>query len=315
MSRKRNGFRSGDLHVRAAFMLLLAFAVTPPAFAARGDNFEITPAGASASVTLYAEEAGRGPPVLLIHGLGCSSFTWRKLIPALARTHRVIAIDLKGFGRSAKPEDTGYAAEDQAALVAAFIKEKNLEGVTLVGHSFGGTVALRTAIRPDMQRHGLLARIVVIGAPALPGSVPLHMDLVRLPAVPDAIAEQLSPEIMARFLLNTAIRDDDAFSADVVEGYAAPYRDKGAVGAFLATARSIVSESDERKIAALYRTLPQQSLVIWCRKDPIVPLRSGKRLSKTLPRSRLALLDGCHHLPQEEKPEELLRVIQSFLSQ
>jgi pimeloyl-ACP methyl ester carboxylesterase len=311
MQETRNSAARSRMRAGAALMLLLTLA--PAAAAPQGINFEITPAGASAPVSLYAEEAGAGTPVLLIHGLGCSSFTWRKLIPALARNHRVIALDLKGFGRSAKPEDSAYAAEDQAALVAAFIKKKGLEGVTLVGHSFGGTVALRTAIRPDMQRQGLLSRIVVIGAPALPGSVPRRMDVVRLPAVPDAIAERLSPEVMARFLLNTAMRDDDAFTDDVVEGYAAPYREKGAVGAFLATARSIVSEANEREIAARYRALPQPALVIWCRKDPIVPLQSGKRLSKAIPRSRLALIEGCHHLPQEEKPADLIRLIERFL--
>ena len=88
----------------------------------------------------------RAPPLLLIHGFGASTYTWRHIAPELARTHRVIAVDLKGFGQSDKPFDSRYSVFDQAELLAELIEEKDLHNLTLVGHSFGGGIALMLAL-------------------------------------------------------------------------------------------------------------------------------------------------------------------------
>ena len=87
-------------------------------------------------------EAGQGPPVLLLHGFGASAYAWRFLGPVLAKDHRVLTIDLKGFGLSAKPEDGKYTLRDQADLVAEFIRARDLHDLVVIGHSMGGGVAL-----------------------------------------------------------------------------------------------------------------------------------------------------------------------------
>ncbi|WP_171946519.1 alpha/beta hydrolase [Hyphomicrobium sp. CS1GBMeth3] len=263
-------------------------------------------------VTLYYEEQGAGPPLLLLHGLGESIFTWREILPALTASHRVIALDLKGFGRSDKPDDRAYSADDQAALVAQFIVKQDLRDLTLVGHSFGGTVALRTALTDGIAGTARIRRIAVIGAPALPHTAASHLDLVMTPVVPDAMTGILPAKAMARLLLREAMGGREP-SERLVEGYAAPYRDEGAMRAFLATARSIVGERDADAVAARYRAVRQPVLIVWCREDPIVPLRSGKRLAAALPRDRLAILEGCHHLPQHERPRQLVRTLTRFL--
>lgn len=266
-----------------------------------------------APVSLYYEEQGRGPTVLLLHGLGESSFTWYEIVPRLAERHRVIALDLKGFGRSEKPHDEDYTADDQAALVARFIVAMKLDGVSLVGHSFGGTVALKTALAPEIIGTQRVRRIAAIGAPALPGSTAPHLDLVKLPAVPDLVAQALSPEFLARVLLREAMGGKDDVNEQTIEGYAAPYREPEAMHAFLATARSIVEEKDEKAVAKRLKQLSLPVLVVWCRKDPIVPLRAGRKLAATLPSARLRIIDGCHHLPQHERPGALVKVLRPFL--
>lgn len=275
---------------------------------------DVAPDGKTPPIALHATDTGSGPPLLLIHGLGCSSFTWRKIVPDLAKDHRVITLDLKGFGKSAKPDDGAYSAEDQAALVAKFIQKNALKNLTIIGHSFGGTVALRTALRKDMQGPAIIKRLVIISAPALPGSVARHLKLIELPAVPDAIAETLSPNAWARMLLANAVSGRMKVTDAAVEGYAAPYREKGAVAAFIATARSIVGEKGRRAMAARYQKLKTPSLLVWCNRDPIVPLRSGRKLRKTLPKSRLVIFRGCQHFPQEERPTDLVRKIRSFFA-
>lgn len=265
-------------------------------------------------VTLYYEEHGDGPPILLLHGLGESTFTWHEIAPRLAERHRVIALDLKGFGRSDKPADEAYGADDQAALVSEFLIARDLDAVTVVGHSFGGTVALRTALADGIRGTTRVRRIAVIGAPALPRSTARHLDLVKMPGLPDMVAQALSPEMLARILLSEAMGGDAALSEEMVEGYAAPYRDPEAMQAFLITARTIVKEEGAKAIAKRYRAIRQPVLVLWCRKDPIVPLRAGRRLAVALPSAKLEILEGCHHLPQHERPDAVVGELQKFLA-
>lgn len=316
---KRQRRRAGPVwRLTLAVLLAGLGAVLLPAEAApeppseRGSRITLGAPGAPA-VTLYYEEEGAGPPLLLLHGLGESIFTWHEILPALAARHRVIALDLKGFGRSDKPDDGAYAADDQAALVARFIEKRGLTGLTLVGHSFGGTVALRTALAEGIAGTGRVRRIAVIGAPALPRATARHLDLVLTPLIPDTVAEILPPDAAARLLLREAM-GGRVPSERHVEGYAAPYREEGAMRAFLATARAIVNERDHEAIAARYRGLDLPVLAVWCRKDPIVPLRAGRQLAAALPRARLAILEGCHHLPQHERPRRLLRTLTPFLA-
>jgi pimeloyl-ACP methyl ester carboxylesterase len=264
-------------------------------------------------VSLYFEEQGQGEPVLLLHGLGESTFTWHDILPGLAERHRVIALDLKGFGRSDKPDDGAYSADDQAALVARFIVEKDLEGVTLIGHSFGGAVALRTALVENIEGTDRVKGVAVISSPGLPGSTARHLDLVKTPVVPDTLASALPAEALARLLLFEAMGRKREVREEDIEGYAAPYRDPAALKPFFATARAIVTEGGREAVARRYKALKLPVLAVWCRKDPIVPLRAGRRLVSTLPNARLVVLEGCHHLPQHEQPQKLLKVLGTFL--
>ena len=260
---------------------------------------------------LYAEEYGEGPTLVLLHGLGASTFTWRHVLPALARDHRVIAVDLKGFGRSDKPLDQRYSAADQAALVAAFIRKRALFDITLIGHSFGGTVALLTALKLD---HGpnRIDRLVVIDAPALKQNFPGVAEFIRTPGLPYAVMTATPPELIARLLLGyVRAPGRDASQADI-QGYAEPFHDPGSRHAFIATARAIL-DANKSRMGAHYRTIQQPTLLVWCRSDRIVPLATGRRLKRLLPNAELAVLNRCNHLPQDEVPKALLATLHSFL--
>ncbi|MGA9443489.1 MAG: alpha/beta fold hydrolase, partial [Methyloceanibacter sp.] len=84
--------------------------------------------------------------LVMLHGFGASGYTFRRIVPALARRYRVITLDLKGHGRSDKPFDENYSPHDHAVLVYWFLRAYGLNRVTLVGHSYGGQVALNLAL-------------------------------------------------------------------------------------------------------------------------------------------------------------------------
>jgi pimeloyl-ACP methyl ester carboxylesterase len=142
-------------------------AVAAPAGGSTSSYFvDLQPDG-QPPVRIHVEETGQGAPVLLLHGLGASTYTWRHVVPRLADRNRVIALDLRGFGRSSKPFDHFYSPTDHAAVVRAFIRARNLSGITLVGHSYGGMLALKLALDQRLETHRI-ARLVVMNAPAFP---------------------------------------------------------------------------------------------------------------------------------------------------
>ena len=91
-------------------------------------------------------DRGSGPTMVLIHGFGASFYSWREIINKFSENYRVIAIDLKGFGLSDKPEDSNYSVKEQSNIVKSIIKINDLKDIILVGHSFGGAVSLVTCL-------------------------------------------------------------------------------------------------------------------------------------------------------------------------
>ena len=109
-------------------------------------------------VGIHCLEAGQGPALLLIHGLGASTFTFRRILPDLARRFRVVAVDLKGFGFSERPAAGDYSLSAQAALVRQVMDQLGVEKASVLGHSMGGAVAMRLALAyPERVERLILA--------------------------------------------------------------------------------------------------------------------------------------------------------------
>src|SRR5687768_2559921 len=101
-------------------------------------------------LTVAYRELGSGPAVLLVHGWPTSAHLWRNVMPAIAQRHRVIAIDLPGFGASDKPTDVRYNFDFFTGAIDALLAELHIERAAIVGHDLGGPIALRWALdRPD----------------------------------------------------------------------------------------------------------------------------------------------------------------------
>lgn len=263
-------------------------------------------------IQLYAEEHGQGRPVLMLHGLGASTYTWRKIVPSLARTHRVITLDLKGFGRSDKPFDLAYAPQDHADLVLAFIRKTKLKDFTLVGHSYGGAIALIVAERlAESPRENKLRSLVLMNAPAFPQPMTPFVAFMKLPVLPYAVLSLVPPELSTWLSLepDNILRT----SFDDIHAYAKPFWQAAARHALITTARRIVP-GNVADIIASYRRIRAPALVVWCDDDPTVPLSTGKRLARTLARAHLEVLTGCGHAPQEAAPRSLTKKLRPFLA-
>lgn len=262
-------------------------------------------------VRLAVRESGSGRPMLLIHGLGASSYTWHAITPALAKTHRVIALDLKGFGDSDKPLDDAYSIADQANLVRDYILRRDLQGVTLVGHSFGGAVALAVALEDAEQSRPRIEKLVLIDSVAYRQPIPLFFRIVGTPLLGELGMNLVPPEVQASHALAMAYHEDSKISPETVANYAGPLHSEGGRHALARTVDSLIDQ-DADGYAARYRTLKTPSLLIWCEHDRIVPLRFGKRLYRDLPRAEIDVIEKCGHIPQEEQPAETIKAIRKF---
>jgi pimeloyl-ACP methyl ester carboxylesterase len=265
-----------------------------------------------APVNLYVTEAGEGPPLLLIHGFGTNIFTWRRVAPELARHHRVIAVDLKGFGQSDKPFDERYSALDQAELLAQLIEDRDLRDVTLVGHSFGGGVALMLALQADTRLAGRLSKLVLLDSIAYPQKIPVFFKLLGVPVMSQLGVRMAPSTWQIEVALKIAYYDDSKIDPAEIQAYAGPMQSAAGKNAIIYSARQIVPDGLDR-LAARYNTITLPTLILWCDHDRIVPLDVGLKLRRAMPNSTFKLVSDCGHMPQEEQPEATLRLIRGFL--
>ena len=261
---------------------------------------------------LWVEERGSGQPILLIHGLGANTYSWRWLAPALASTHRVISVDLKGFGRSDKPIDSAYGVLDQAGLIKTLIRRRGLSHVTIVGHSLGGGVALAVTADLNRTQPETVQRLVLIDSIAYPQPVPLFIELLRTPVLAELGLYTAPPELEVYKGLAAAYADPGKITFETVRAYARPLYDPGGRQALIKSAQEIIPPNLPALIAR-YRSIHQPAQLIWCADDGVVPLWVGHKLARVLPRAQLSVLKGCGHVPQEELPAATLAIVRAFL--
>ncbi len=263
-------------------------------------------------VKLHYSQTGHGDPVLLLHGLGASSYAWRFVAPELARHNRVIALDLKGFGESDKPRDGKYSLFDQADLVDKFIIKHNLRHLTLVGHSFGGGVALALALKDKKRLLPRIKKLILIDSISYKQNIPWGIALMRTPIISDLGISLIPPETQMKIALNFAYHDKSKIPKDAPREYAKQITTPGGKYALLRTAAQLMPENIE-KFTSQYRNLTVKTLLIWCRRDGIVPVTYGQRLYNNLRNARMHILPACVHLPQEELPQLTSRLMSDFL--
>lgn len=265
-----------------------------------------------APVKLFYQEEGSGRPLLLIHGFGTSTYTWRRVAPELATSHRVIAVDLKGFGQSDKPMDERYSVFDQAELLAQLIEDRNLRDLTLVGHSFGGGVALLLALEADQRLKGRISRLVLLNTLAYPQNMPVFFRMLNMPFFSHVGVRMVPPAVQTRVALKIAYHDDSKIDDSEVEVYAGPLKTAAGKHAIIQSARQIVPE-DLDALAERYKSIALPTLILWCDHDRIVPLDVGLKLRRAMPNASLKVVQGCGHMPQEEQPSQTLELMQDFL--
>lgn len=258
--------------------------------------------------TVHVERAGHGRPLVLIHGFASSTYEYRKLIPLLAKHHQVIALDLSGFGYTERPASReAYTPRGQADLVLRTLDTLRIDSCDLVGHSFGGTIALQIAhLHPDRVRRMVLIsplsqvtrRPLLLASP--PGRLLAYGTARTLVSMPGPFQSALSQ----------AYYQKNALSRTESEEYRKRLLIEGMPRSFFSFARSLAEKSE---FNVDLTTIQPATLVITGKHDRVIPLESCRQAAQDLPRGQLIVLDQSGHSAPEEEPDKVANAILEFL--
>lgn len=255
-------------------------------------------------------EAGDGPPVLLLHGWPTSSYLWRNIIPWLSSANRVIAIDLPGFGGSAKPLDAAYDLPFYERVLDGFLDDLGIDRLAVVGHDIGGPIAVSwTLHRPDRVTGLGILNTVLDG-----DFSPVALELTRILRTPGEREALVSPEGLAR-LVRLGVVDGSGVDAETIEAVTAPFADADARETLARIADEFVPEALDGVSAGL-ATITAPVRIIYGRRDPLLPEveRTVAGLTASIPHAEVTLLDDCAHFLQEDQPDKVGTLLAAFLA-
>ncbi|ARV63269.1 alpha/beta hydrolase [Nostocales cyanobacterium HT-58-2] len=270
----------------------------------------------------YQTQGTSGPAVILVHGFGASWCHWRKNIAVLAEHCRVYAIDLIGFGASAKPkpnEAIAYTIETWGQQVADFCREVVGESAFLVGNSIGCVVVMQAAVSNPNIALGVallncsLRLLHDRKRVTLPWhrrfGAPLLQRLLSLKPIGDFFFNQVAKPKVVRKILLQAYADSEVVTDELVDILTAPARDPGAVAVFLA----FTSYSSGPLPEDLLPKLPCPAIILWGTADPWEPIELGRELANFAQVQKFIPLEGVGHCPQDEAPEIVNPILQDWI--
>lgn len=258
-------------------------------------------------VRIHYQEKGAGTTLVLLHGFTSSTYSWKDVFEPLSRNFRVIAVDLKGFGFSGKP-DGDYTRRAQSQLITNLLNHLRIEKSWLVGSSMGGEVALNLALANPQRVAGLI--LIDSGGVEVKGGSSLAPGYVRLPFVGRVFtALALISDKLVREGLEKSFFDDAKVTAERVDYYHRPLKTRGGQLAALRArtqAGQFPVEQDLGRVNA-------RTLIIWGAEDAVIPLAAGRTMHSLIRDSKLVIIEKCGHLPQEEMPERVLDEMTAFI--
>jgi len=261
-------------------------------------------------VRVHYQEAGdeHAPAMILIHGFASSTLVWSKVFLKLAEAgYRVIAVDMLGYGYSAKPRNGEYTIAGQAKLLVRLLNRLGIPRAIFVGSSYGGAVAATCALDyPDR-----VEKLILVGP--VNNNRPLEFTLMRLfgsPVFGDVVSPLLigSRRLLRRRMKRVYDRHSWVLDERRVDARHLPLRAAGTQRAIIRTVRNW----DAERISRDAHLITQPTLLLWGENDLDIPLADGERLHAEIAGSRLIVFLNCGHIPHEEYPEAFTNVVSDF---
>jgi len=258
--------------------------------------------------------AGKGPVLLLVHGMAGSSVTWKHVMPALAKRFTVVAPDLLGHGESDKPR-AEYSLGAHTDTLRDLLDALGRRRATVVGQSLGGGIAMQFAYQfPERCE-----RLVLVNSGGLGREVNLILRGLTLPGAESLFPLVCTPRLRdagnlaATWLARGGIRSTPA-TQEIWRSYAS-LADADSRRAFFRGLRDVIDLSGQAVSALrrLYRAARLPTLIVWGAQDRLIPVSHAIAAHQRIPGSRLEIFDGVGHYPHCEAPERFVAVLVDFI--
>ncbi|HME70836.1 MAG TPA: alpha/beta fold hydrolase [Myxococcota bacterium] len=259
--------------------------------------------------------AGKGPVLLLVHGMAGSSVTWRYVMPTLAERFTVLAPDLLGQGESDKPRGE-YSLGAHANTLRDLLDALDHKGATVVGQSLGGGVAMQLAYQfPERCE-----RLVLVASGGLGREVTRYLRMLTLPGFEYVFPLFCTPRLrdtgnaIATWLGRAGVQSTPA-REEIWRSYAS-LADAESRRAFFRSLRDVVDLGGQAlsALGRLYRASQLPTLIVWGAKDPFIPVSHAIAAHEAIPGSRLEIFEGVGHYPHCEAPERFVEVLINFIA-
>ena len=246
-------------------------------------------------------------PIVLIHGTSASLHTWDGWVEVLKEQRRVIRFDLPAFGLTGPDPQNNYKIEHYAEVVIAVLDKLQVNKSVLAGNSLGGYIAWATAVlHPD--RVSKLILVDASGYPYESKSMPLAFKLSKNPLTSLLLKNILPKSLVARSVKNV-YGNPDLVSDELVERYYQLSLREGNRSALKARFEQTLPGPLVKKI----QTIKQPTLLLWGKKDQLIPVKFGVQFAQEIPNSKLIVFDKLGHVPHEEDPQATVSAVIKFL--
>jgi 2-hydroxy-6-oxonona-2,4-dienedioate hydrolase len=246
--------------------------------------------------TIRYYDVGSGPPLLLIHGIGGDADEWVFCLEPFSKSHRVLALDLLGFGRSGK-RPIEYHIAGFVEVVGHFLKTLRIDHAAILGESLGGWIAAAFALKfPE-----IVDKLILVDAAGVWG------DIKNLP-----VDVRVSTIGHLREVFQLLFYDKRLVSEALVDMAYRLHLERGDGYTIDSVLRS--QEGGRERLDNVIGGIAAPTLIVWGEQDEMIPLTVGQRLQKLIAGSKLEVIPQCGHLPALEKPAEFARRVLEFLA-
>jgi pimeloyl-ACP methyl ester carboxylesterase len=251
---------------------------------------------------------GQGEPIVFIHGFPTSSHLWSDVVSLVPKGHRVVVLDLLGFGRSDPPGGADLSLRAHADRVVALLDALGINYATIVGHDIGGGIAQSLAIRHPTR----VARLLLINSVAFDAWPGREVKLVRatMPLTRHLPATWILSVLRADLLRGYVVSERGSHS---IEQYVRPFSSEAGRD-MLVSHLAALDPAETKALEPRLKDIVAPTAIVWGAEDPFLPREIGKRLADAIPGATLDVVPDIRHFTPEEAPERVAQALTTLLS-